>query len=118
MLPGGTTLSFELDIASLYKLSADGAYTVASRGIIPYAAEESTFISGVLLYQSNTLSIDVNVAAASREQKVLHVMERREVIEPDCNATQRSVLRSALANCALLSTIAANAAVNGSAPKY
>ncbi|KAF2102575.1 hypothetical protein NA57DRAFT_71564 [Rhizodiscina lignyota] len=118
-LAAGSSMEFEVDIASVHDLSDGGIYSVLAQGALPYATANSTTLSGAAVpFVSNTLKMDVNGAEAAKVEKAVKVLDKRTIVSSDCSGSEASDLRSALSNCVSLANAAASAATSGSASKF
>ncbi|OQO12232.1 hypothetical protein B0A48_02873 [Cryoendolithus antarcticus] len=119
-LLAGQTLEEEVEIAELYELGADGEYSVAAIGAMPYAPLNSTSLSGKALpFSSNKLAINVEAAKAAAVPFVVDKMiAKRTTIQSDCTGSRLTAVRTGLSNCARLATAAATAASSGNAAKF
>ena len=116
-LSAGATLESTFELAAVTDLSAGGAFEVVTEGAVPLAAAGSTELSGAKLYfRSNTLSINVDAAAAAQVQPA--VKPGMHTVVTSCSGTQGTTLRNALSRAVTLSNNAANAAASGSASKF
>jgi len=115
----GQTIETEVELAELYEMNENGAYSVLAAGAIPYAELNSTMLTGqALQYSSNTLSLDVDAAKAKAVPFAVDVIAKRTAVQSDCTGSQRSAVLSALSSCRTLATAAATAATSGSASKF
>lgn len=115
----GQTIETEVELAELYEMDQNGAYSVLAAGAIPYADLNSTELkSDALHYSSNTLSLNVDAAKAKAIPFAVDVIAKRTAVQSDCSGSQRSAVLSALSNCRTLANAAATAATSGSASKF
>jgi deuterolysin len=118
-IAAGETIEVEIELAELYDLSKSGKYNVLAQGVIEYAENDSTALSGaVLSYSSNQLSIDVDAAKTAKIETALQSLTKRTAVQSDCSSTRLTAIRTALSNCNKLATAAATAATSGSASKF
>lgn len=118
VLAPGATAESTFDLAAVTDLKAGGTFDVIAEGAFAVAAADSTSLSdSKAAYRSNTLSINVDGAAAARVAPAIKVLDDRTV-ETSCSGTQGTALTNALSRCVQLSNAAANAATSGSAAKF
>jgi len=115
----GETIETEVELAELYEMNENGAYSVLAAGAMPYAELNSTELKGdALSYSSNTISLDVDAAKAAAVPFAVDVIAKRTAVQSDCTGSKRSAVLTALSNCNRLATAAATAATSGSASKF
>jgi deuterolysin len=106
----GETKEVTVETAALHTLSEGGDFDVFAQGLIPYAEEGSTELSGTLAYESNKLTMTIDGAVAST---VVKALSKRTVIGSSCTGSKLSAVRTALSNCQRLASAAASAASSG-----
>ncbi|KAH6625462.1 Deuterolysin metalloprotease family-domain-containing protein [Boeremia exigua] len=111
-LKAGETKEVTVEAASLHSLNDGGDFEVFASGLIPYAEENSTELSGTLPYDSEKLTITVDGAQAAKVNKALDLSKRTSV-RSSCTGTKLTAIRTALSNCNKLATSAASAATAG-----
>jgi deuterolysin len=109
-LPAGETKELTVEAASLHSLNEGGDFDVFANGVIPFAEENSTTLSGSFGYESNKLTITVDGAQAAQVAKAV---EKRTVVGSSCTGSKLSAVRTALSNCQKFATSAATAAKAG-----
>ncbi|KAF2013846.1 metallo proteinase [Aaosphaeria arxii CBS 175.79] len=111
IIKAGETIEASWDVAEVHDLSKGGAFDVVVSGNLNTAAVDSTEITGVLSYNSNTVSIDVdgNEAASVRHNF------KRSAVQSDCTSSKRTSTVNALSNCASLARAASAAASSNTA---
>ncbi|RDW82699.1 neutral protease 2 [Coleophoma cylindrospora] len=115
-LASGATYETTIDAAAVHNLSTTGSYTFVAEGALPYAAANSTELSGDALYfKSNIVTMDVDGAAAAA---VPNTISKRAAVQSDCSTSQRTATLRALTNCASLARTASSAALSGSSTKF
>ncbi|KAH8724075.1 Deuterolysin metalloprotease family-domain-containing protein [Phaeosphaeriaceae sp. PMI808] len=109
-LKAGETKEITVETAALHSLNEGGNFDVFAKGVLPYAEEASTELSGTLDYESNklTLSVDGTQAAA-----VAKAITKRTVVGSSCTGSKLSTVRTALSNCARFASAAASSASAG-----
>lgn len=112
-LAAGQSIELSVDVASVHDLSAGGAFSALSQGVIPYATGNSTAISGAAAYLSNTLNLDVDGAAAAKVVKAIDLVKRTDIAS-DCTGSQLTATTRALSNCVTLGRAASSDASAGS----
>lgn len=96
LLEAGATFETTVDAASVHTLET-GAYSVVAVGALPYAEAGSTVLSGgAVYYQSNTLDLKVDGAAAKKVRKAIPVLSERAVVQSGCSSSQRTATLNAL----------------------
>ncbi|KAJ8119130.1 hypothetical protein OPT61_g17 [Boeremia exigua] len=111
-LKAGETKEVTVEAAALHSLNDGGDFDVFASGVIPYAEENSTELSGTLPYDSEKLTISVDGAQAARVNKALDLSKRTSV-RSSCTGTKLTSVKTALTNCNKLATSAASAASAG-----
>ncbi|KAM0331303.1 hypothetical protein ACHAQA_002973 [Verticillium albo-atrum] len=98
----GSTVSREIDAAVMYELKV-GTYEFSAAGLFPAQPDSASFKpTSSVAYQSNTLTVTVDEASASRTQAI-PLQQRALVREESCsNSTKRELLVNSLSNCQLL----------------
>ncbi|CBX98759.1 hypothetical protein LEMA_P079980.1 [Plenodomus lingam JN3] len=109
-LAAGETKETTIETAALHSLNNGGDFEVFAKGLLPFAAEGSTKLSGSLNYESNKLTMSVDGALAATVRKAL---DKRTVIGSSCTGSKLTTIRTALSNCARLASSAASAASAG-----
>ncbi|KAF2678357.1 hypothetical protein K458DRAFT_423058 [Lentithecium fluviatile CBS 122367] len=107
----GKTVEASFDIAIAHDLGAGGAFDIVSTGTLNVAAADSTELTSVVSYSSNTISATVDGAAAEKVRRNF----KRAIVQSDCTGTRRTATTTALSNCRSLAAAAASAAVSNSA---
>ena len=116
-LGAGESVELTFDVAELHDLSQGGAMDISAKGAIAYADEGSTEISGAHWFNSNTVSSDVDGAAAGLVRAAYHAKVKRQILQADCTSAKSTASKAAIANCASLATAAQQVAESGSAAK-
>lgn len=111
-LKAGETKEITVEAAALHSLHEGGDFEVFAKGLIPYAEENSTELSGTLPYDSEKLTITVDGALAAQVNKAIDLTKRTSV-KSSCTGTKLTAIRTALSNCNKLATSAASAASAG-----
>jgi deuterolysin len=111
-LKAGETKEVTVEAASLHSLNEGGDFEVFASGLIPYAEENSTDLTGTLPYDSDKLTITVDGAQAAQVTKALD-LQKRSSIGSSCTGTKLTAIRTALSNCNRFATSAASAAAAG-----
>ncbi|KAF1995534.1 hypothetical protein P154DRAFT_580729 [Amniculicola lignicola CBS 123094] len=106
----GESKTFNVETAALHTLSEGGKFEVTAQGVLPYAEVGTTQLAGNLIYQSNTLSIDVDGAIAAT---VVKAIAKRTTVGSSCTGSKLTAVRTALTNCQRLASAAASAASAG-----
>lgn len=101
------------DIAEMHDLGAGGAYELVSAGTLSYANADSTELSGVVPFSSNTVSVSVNGTAASKVRRTF--LERRSIVQSDCTGSKKTATVNALSSCRSLALAASSAASSNTA---
>ncbi|KAF2851755.1 hypothetical protein T440DRAFT_374527, partial [Plenodomus tracheiphilus IPT5] len=109
-LAAGETKEITVEAAALHSLNDGGDFDVFAKGLLPFAEEGSTELSGTLGYESNKLTIAVDGALAASVSKAL---DKRTVVGSSCTGTKLTTIRTALSNCARIASSAATAASAG-----
>jgi deuterolysin len=118
-IPAGTSYETTINAASLHDLSSGGTFSMVAEGSVPYALANSTELSGnAVSFKSNTLTVEVDGAAAAAVPRALNAIDKRSQLQSDCSSSQRSATTRALSNCASLARAASTAAKSGSASKF
>lgn len=99
-----------METAALHSLSEGGDFDVFAKGLLPYAEEASTELTGTLDYESNKLTMSIDGAQAATVAKAI---AKRTVIGSSCTGSKLTAVRTALSNCQRLATSAASAATSG-----
>ncbi|KAF2208676.1 hypothetical protein CERZMDRAFT_48618 [Cercospora zeae-maydis SCOH1-5] len=117
-LEAGETIEKEIQAAGIYDFAASGIYQVLADGVIPYAEVGSTELTGeALIFESNTLSIEVDGEAAAAVGDVVR-LDKRTIVQSDCTGTRRTAVVNGLRNCASQASAAASQAASGSATRF
>lgn len=111
-LKAGETKEITVEAAALHSLNDGGDFEVFASGLIPFAEENSTELSGTLPYDSEKLTITVDGAQAAQVTKALDLSKRTSV-RSSCTGSKLTAIRTALSNCNRLATSAASAASAG-----
>jgi deuterolysin len=111
-LKAGETKEVTVEAAALHSLTEGGDFEVFASGLIPFAEENSTELSGTLPYDSEKLTITVDGAQAAKVTKALD-LSKRSSVKSSCTGSKLSAVRTALSNCNKLATSAASAAAAG-----
>lgn len=111
IIAAGETVEASFDIASAHDLGAGGAFDIVSVGTLNVAKADSTELTGVVSYSSNTISASVDGVAAAKVRRNF----KRAIVQSDCTGTRRTATTTALSNCRALAQAAASAAVSNSA---
>lgn len=109
-LKGGKSFEYTLDAATIYDLSAGGAFEISAAGILPYSQPGKKKISGEATYKSNTVTLDVNSDEAKHARRDL---DRRNRMGADCIAGRREQASNALAVCSNIAFVAGEMALRG-----
>jgi deuterolysin len=109
-LGAGQTKEITVETAALHSLSEGGDFDVFAKGLLPYAEESSTELTGTLDYESNKLTMSIDGAQAATVAKAI---AKRTAVGSSCTGSKLSAVRTALSNCARLATSAASAATAG-----
>ncbi|KAL1616430.1 hypothetical protein SLS56_011421 [Neofusicoccum ribis] len=117
-IAAGETIEVEFDPAETHDLSTGGAFELLAQGAFSVAEEGSTEISSAVPFVSNTISTEVDGAAAKAVHTSFHEKMKRTVVQSDCTGTRGTATRNAIANCRTLATRAQSAAASGSASKF
>ncbi|KAM0323742.1 hypothetical protein ACHAQA_008679 [Verticillium albo-atrum] len=115
VIKAGETIEVDFDAAELHDLSAGGAYEILTKGAFSVAELDSTVISGVLPYSSNTISSKVDGVQAATAHKNFQNKAKRTTVSTDCTGTRRSATITAINNCASLASKARAAATSDTA---
>ena len=111
-LKAGETKEVTVDAAALHSLNDGGDFEVFASGLIPYAEENSTELSGALPYDSEKLTITVDGAQAAQVAKAID-LQKRTSVKSSCTGSKLTAIKTALSNCNKLATSAASAASAG-----
>ncbi|KAF1953592.1 hypothetical protein CC80DRAFT_142124 [Byssothecium circinans] len=111
VIQAGQTIEAAWDIAEVHDLSAGGAFDVVAAGNLNTAALDSTEISGIVSYSSNTVSAKVDGKAAAAVRRSF----KRSAVQSDCTGSRRTSTTTALSNCAALARAASSAASSNTA---
>ncbi|KAK4497750.1 hypothetical protein PRZ48_010403 [Zasmidium cellare] len=118
-LEAGQTLSTEVDLAELYDVETSDSYTIQAQGALPYAALNTTTLTGSALpFTSNQLAMTIDGAQAKTVAYALKTLDKRTRLQTCSSSSRASTLRTALSNCASLASTAATAATSGSSSKF
>lgn len=109
-LGAGQTKEITVETAALHSLSEGGDFDVFAKGLLPYAEESSTELTGTLDYESNKLTMSIDGAQAATVAKAI---AKRTAVGSSCTGSKLSAVRTALSNCQRLATSAASAATAG-----
>jgi deuterolysin len=109
-LAAGESKEVTVETAALHPLNDGGDFDVFAKGLLPYAEEASTELTGSLDYESNKLTMSIDGAQAATVAKAI---VKRTTIGSSCTGSKLSAVRTALSNCARLATSAASAASSG-----
>ncbi|KAL4886030.1 Deuterolysin metalloprotease family-domain-containing protein [Aspergillus karnatakaensis] len=110
-LAPGATVEDEFDLAITNNLSDGGSVTISSSGSVPLVTNKE--ITGVLPFDSNELTIEINGSEAAKVSTIGKTLERRTRIA-SCSGSQLSSLQTALRNTVSQANAAASAASAGS----
>ncbi|KAL4867053.1 hypothetical protein BDV12DRAFT_210068 [Aspergillus spectabilis] len=110
-LAPGATVEDEFDLALTSNLSEGGSITIRSSGSVSLVSEKE--ITGVLPFDSNELTIEVDGAEAAKVSTIGKTLERRTRIS-SCSGSQGTSLQTALRNTVSWANAAASAAQAGS----
>lgn len=117
-LAAGAIFETTINAAAVHELSS-GTYSFTAEGSLPYASVNSTTLSGKAVYfKSNTLSMNVDGAAAKLVKKAILPLEGRAKLQSGCSTAQKAATTKALSNCAALAKTASTAASSGSSTKF
>jgi deuterolysin len=111
-LAAGESKEITVETAALHSLNEGGDFDVFAKGLLPYAEEASTEITGSLGYESDKLTMSIDGAQAATVAKAIDLTKRSSV-GSSCTGTKLTAVRTALSNCAKLATAAASAATSG-----
>lgn len=92
----------------MHDLSAGGSFEIVSTGALSYAQADSTELSGSVTFSSNTLTVSVEGAEASKTRRAF--WQKRSIVQSDCTGTRRTATVNSLANCRTLALAAQSAA--------
>lgn len=96
----------------MYDLDND-MYDIFAEGALPYAADDSLWLSGnTLLFSSNVLELPITSAQVVDQADV---KRKRTTIQSDCSSEQSAVIMAANEGCVSLANGAADAATSGPA---
>lgn len=109
-LAAGEVKELTVEAAALHSLESGGDFDIFAQGLIPYAEEGSTELTGNLAYDSNKLTMAVDGAIAATVSKAI---AKRTVVGSSCTGSKLSAVRTALSNCQRLASAAATAATAG-----
>jgi deuterolysin len=109
-LAAGESKEVTVETAALHTLNDGGDFDVFAKGLLPYAEEASTELTGSLDYESNKLTMSIDGAQAATVAKAI---VKRTTVGSSCTGSKLSAVRTALSNCARLATSAASAASSG-----
>lgn len=110
-IKGGKSFDYTVDAATVYDLTAGGAFDITAEGILPYSRPGKREISGEASYKSNTVRLNVNSSEAQHSKREL---DRRNIMGPDCVARRREQASNALAVCSNIAFVAGEMALKGS----
>ncbi|KAL9620128.1 MAG: hypothetical protein Q9160_005334 [Pyrenula sp. 1 TL-2023] len=125
-LQPGESFTTTVDISALHEV-ADGEYTVDSDGAIPYAAADSTDLTGAATYASNKLTVKLSGVTARRAYEARrdadaelngYALDKRVVLSSGCTGTIGTNTRTALTDAVSLSNAARSAATAGSTTTF
>lgn len=117
-LEAGETIEKEIQAAQIYDFPASGIYEFLADGVFPYAEAGSTELTGdALVFESNTLSLEIDGEAAAAVGDVVR-LDKRTIIQSDCTGTRRTAVVNGLRNCATQANAAASQAASGSATRF
>jgi deuterolysin len=105
-LGAGQTKEITVETAALHELKEGGEFDVFAKGVLPYAEESSTELTGSLDYESNKLTMNIDGAQAATVAKAI---VKRTAVGSSCTGSKLTAVRTALSNCARLATAAAGA---------
>lgn len=112
-IAAGETLYRDIDIAGMYNLDTD-IYDVFADGSLPYAGDDSLWLSGSAVpFSSNVLELPITSQQSFGTQA--DKKRKRTTIQSDCSSEQNSVITAANEGCVKLADAAANAATSISA---
>lgn len=114
-LAPGESIEREFDIASTADLTSGGAFTISSQGLIPYAEENSTDLTGAMAFEANDLKMEVDGAVAATVEKAIKSLDRRTRLTNSCTGAQRTATERAIQLSAQLSQRSAQVAQNNPA---
>lgn len=97
----------------MHDLTAGGAFDIVSSGTLSYAKADSTELTGVVSYSSNTISASVNGAEAAKVRRAF--LEKRSYVSSDCTGSRRTATVNAMSNCRSLALAASSAAGSNNA---
>ncbi|KAH7063503.1 deuterolysin metalloprotease [Macrophomina phaseolina] len=117
-IAAGETIEVEFDTAESHDLSSGGAINILAQGAFSIAEADSTEISGVVPFVSNSVSTEVDGAQARAVHNEFHEKMKRTIVQSDCTGTRGTATRNAIANCRSLAARAQTAASSGSATKF
>lgn len=109
LAPGGKK-ELKVETTSIYTLNQGGRFNVVAKGGIRYAEKGSVKPVGILYYESNKLTMDIDGRKAS---KMARPMDKRQEIDSTCSPLQAERLREGFENCARFATNAAKEAHKG-----
>lgn len=107
----------EWEPAQVHDFSAGGSFDIVAVGSFLTAALDSTELSGALTYNSNTLTTQVDGAAADKVRREFHENAKRTAVQSDCTGTERTSTINAESACRSLAAQASTAAASGAAAK-
>jgi deuterolysin len=111
IIAAGETVEASFDVASAHDLGAGGAFDIVSKGTLNVAKADSTELTGVVSYSSNTITASVDGTAAAKVRRNF----KRAAVQSDCTGTRRTQTTTALSNCRSLASAAATAARSNTA---
>ncbi|OHE91511.1 hypothetical protein CORC01_13207 [Colletotrichum orchidophilum] len=85
---------------------AGGKVDITAKGTLSFAEAGSTNITGTAPFSSNTLSVEVDGADASKVRRDFHENVKRIVVQSDCTGAKRTTTTAALSNCRALAAAA------------
>lgn len=116
----GETLKTTVKLAGLYDFASAGPYSIFAHGAFPYTEAGITPASAKELssvgFESNKISLTVDVEAAAKVEPLAKSLEKRLVVT-SCSGTRQTALLRALTNTVTFANQAATAASSGSATK-
>ncbi|KAF2244174.1 metallo proteinase [Trematosphaeria pertusa] len=113
VIAAGQTVETSFDVAQMHDLTAGGAFDIVSSGTLSYAKADSTELTGVVSYSSNTISASVNGAEAAKVRRAF--LEKRSYVSSDCTGSRRTATVNAMSNCRSLALAASSAAGSNNA---
>ena len=114
VIPAGTTVEKQVNVALGYDLSNGGDFDIDVAGLLAFSEANSTAITGLASFTSNVVHATVDGKEAGEVHRN-HIQNRkRTVVQNDCTGAERTATTNAIANCRSLAINAASVASRGS----